>query len=216
MLRLSALAVALGILLPLSLVSAGSAQANPKPSTRQYSTTLVSLLARPGGKPLGQITPATPVTVLKAHGPDVQVTFDGWTPKGYFTIAFQAPGQHIVDARLDKGARRKVIATTTDAYGDVWQHIQLSGWLPKSALTPHVDNVWTIARKLYSRKCSQCHSLHAPSEFTANQWPSVLHVMARRAALNARQHALIRKYLQMHARDMTRKQHSHDTQSPKT
>lgn len=208
--------LAFGTLIAIGLMSTGLARANSNPSNHQYTTKLVTLFATPKGQALGQITPATPVAIVKTQGADVEVTLNGWAPKGYATIAFRKPGQRIVDAHLDKSAPRKVIATTKDDYGDVWQHIQVTGWMHKSDLTQHVGKVWKKARKLYSHQCSQCHSLHAPSQFTANQWPSVLQVMARRAALNEQQHTLIRKYLQMHAKDMAGSHSSNDVQLRQT
>lgn len=201
--RSNAFAFAFGALVALGLMSTGVARASSNPSTHQYTTKLVTLLATPKGQALGRITPATPLTVVKTQGSDVDVTLSGWSPKGYATIVFRKPGQRIVDAQLDKSAPLKVIATTKDDYGDVWQHVQLSGWMHKSDLTQHLGKVWKKAHKLYSHQCSQCHSLHAPSEFTANQWPSLLKVMGQRANLSKQQHALITKYVQMHAKGMT-------------
>lgn len=200
--RPNALAFAIGALVAVSLMSTGLARANSNSSAHQYTTKLVTLFATPKGQALGQITPATPVTVVKTHGPDAEVTLSGWSPKGYPTIVFAASGQRIVDAHLDKSAPLKVIGTTKDDYGDVWQHVQLTGWLHKGDLTQHVGTVWKKARQLYSHQCSQCHSLHAPSQFTANQWPSLLKVMGKRANLSEQQHALITKYVQMHAKGM--------------
>ncbi|MGH2643075.1 MAG: c-type cytochrome [Chitinophagaceae bacterium] len=51
------------------------------------------------------------------------------------------------------------------------------------------------ARKLYAAKCSSCHNLHLPGEYTAIQWPKILDKMQPKARISDDQKKLILAYL---------------------
>lgn len=77
---------------------------------------------------------------------------------------------------------------------------RVQAYLDPSTLTDDQDTVWRHAAKLYQTRCSACHAVHKPTEFTANQWPEILKIMAKNAALQPADLALITEYLQTHAR----------------
>jgi predicted CxxxxCH...CXXCH cytochrome family protein len=94
----------------------------------------------------------------------------------------------------------KVVSSKKDPYGAAWNQVQVSGAIDATALVASVTPVWSGAAKFYGQKCSQCHTLHQPAEFTANQWPGVVASMAHNAALSGDQLDLVVRYLQAHAR----------------
>ena len=51
------------------------------------------------------------------------------------------------------------------------------------------------ARKLYATKCSSCHNLHLPREFTSGQWPGILDKMQPKAKITDKQKKLLLAYL---------------------
>lgn len=51
------------------------------------------------------------------------------------------------------------------------------------------------ARKLYATKCSSCHNLHLPGEFTSAQWPGILDKMQPKAKITDGQKKLLLAYL---------------------
>lgn len=51
------------------------------------------------------------------------------------------------------------------------------------------------ARKLYAVKCSSCHNLHLPGEFTSKQWPGILDKMQPKAKITDDQKKLLLAYL---------------------
>lgn len=51
------------------------------------------------------------------------------------------------------------------------------------------------ARKLYAIKCSSCHNLHLPREFTSAQWPGILDKMQPKAKITDEQKKLLLAYL---------------------
>lgn len=51
------------------------------------------------------------------------------------------------------------------------------------------------ARQLYAAKCSSCHNLHLPGEFTSKQWPEILNKMQPKAKITDDQKKLLLAYL---------------------
>ena len=47
-----------------------------------------------------------------------------------------------------------------------------------------------------------CHPGHPSTEFTANQWPSIVKSMVTRTAMTKEENYLVTQYLQKHAKDM--------------
>lgn len=43
------------------------------------------------------------------------------------------------------------------------------------------------ARSLYVERCSSCHGLYAPDEYSEARWPALMTTMARKAKLTAEQ-----------------------------
>jgi uncharacterized membrane protein len=43
------------------------------------------------------------------------------------------------------------------------------------------------SRALYITRCSSCHSLNDPRDYTESEWPDWMHKMARKAKINATQ-----------------------------
>lgn len=154
---------------------------------------------------LGAITPGTAVMISdqsRAGKGRKKISLEGWSAKGDETDVYQAPDLRILLAHLTSAglSGRKVLAQQKDPYGIVWQRITLVGWARKRNLTSNLSRVWTAARKLYETRCTACHALHRPTEFTANEWPNILRTMGKNAAFNPEQLALVTKYLQTHAR----------------
>jgi nitrate/TMAO reductase-like tetraheme cytochrome c subunit len=104
-------------------------------------------------------------------------------------------------ATLTGGAANlKTISTVKDDYGNVWNEVQLSGFVQGSGLTSNQDTIWAGASALYSARCSTCHALPRTNQFTANQWPTILKAMTKNAALQPDQIALLTQYLQTHSK----------------
>lgn len=51
------------------------------------------------------------------------------------------------------------------------------------------------ARKLYAAKCSSCHNLHLPNEYTVMQWPKILDKMQPKAKITDEEKKLLLAYL---------------------
>ena len=188
---------ALGLVL---LLSSGAAMAEQI----LYTNTLTSLRdAAANGKVIAAISPATRLRVLKAQNGQVQVEVTGWSPEGGEKYMFIEMGQRIRQAKMtDEGLKyRKVIAEQEDYYESVWQDVRLTGWIAKKDTSEDLRAIWKSARHLFHQRCTRCHALHRPTEFTANQWPSILKIMTVRAGLSEGKKALIVQFMQSHAKD---------------
>ena len=170
----------------------------------RYVRSLAPIYSTTGTK-IGEIMPGTGVAPAKAGTSRATITIDGWSIQGADPVIYSAVGERIILATLDASdasalAHRKTLGHKSDPYGTRWNHVQISVAVDTSQLTPRVASVWSAAHSLYAARCSACHALHSPTEFTANQWPNILTIMTKNAALDPSQAALVRQYLQTHAR----------------
>ncbi len=155
------------------------------------------------GKVIASISPATKLRVLAQKDGQLKVEITGWSPEGGEKYLFVEMGQRIRLAKItEKGLQgRKVIARKEDYYESVWQDVRLTGWIAKKDTSEDIKAIWKTARRLFHQRCTRCHALHRPTEFTANQWPSILKIMTVRAGLSGGKKALIIQYMQTHAKD---------------
>ena len=161
----------------------------------------VDLQAENGGAKIGDVAPGTSVQVLAEHGATSKIQIEGWSLKGAPSLVFAVIGQRILQVRLTGvgQSQRTVVKQADDDYGYTWEQVRVIGNVDAARLVPDVASVWNSARQIFSERCSSCHALHRPGEFTANHWASIIRTMAFRAALNDDQADLIVKYLQTHA-----------------
>lgn len=194
-LRLSRL---LALLAAAAWLAAASAQA----ADTAYATTTTPLLAAASGSQIGSVRPGTPFTVLGSSGGEAHVQLSGWVVKGSETVLFEAVGLHAVLATFPDKSKvdMKVVKSKKDDYGTAWDQVQVTGWLASKATTDDVSTVWKKAENLYQTRCSACHALHQPDEFTPNQWPGVLKEMGKNAALDQQDLDLVTAFLQAHAK----------------
>ena len=182
----------------LALGAAASAQS----TSTIYAATTTPLLAAAGGASQGSVMPGTALGVLDASGGDTHVQIQGWAIKGSASVVFQDVGLHVVLATLDAKAEAglKVVKTKEDDYGTTWEQVVLEGWVATKDTASSVDTVWKAAESLYDSRCSACHALHDPGEFTANQWPGILKTMGQNASLDQQTLNLVTRYLQAHGK----------------
>lgn len=170
-------------------------------------TSTLSNLSSSGkdGAILATISPGTALNVLKTSGDRLKVEITGWSPEGGEKYLFTEIGQRIRLANLtDLGQKSRTVAgQKEDYYENIWQEVRLSGWIAKRDTTSKITDVWKSARSLFHNRCTRCHALHRPTEFKANQWPSILKIMTVRAGLSLPEKALVTQYLQTYAKDQT-------------
>lgn len=193
----TAVAVIQAIALLLSGMPASAEQSHA------FVTRSVPLTVAPRGAALAQLVPSTAVLVVQRNGKFAEVALEGWSTEGAESVFFAHPGSRVILATLNPAGEqaRRLKESKKDDYGTLWRKVRLRGWVRGDALGDALAPLWTKARALYQKRCSSCHALRSPDKFTANQWPTILRPMAKRAALTGEQHALVLRYLQAHAKN---------------
>ena len=169
---------------------------------QKYARSLATAYSTAGSK-IGDVMPGSGVAVSGTSASKRStVVIDGWSIAGADSVIYSAIGQRIVLASFDEATmpRAKLLGEKRDSFGTTWKHVQVTVAIDTAQLTTNLASVWSAAHTLYAARCSACHALHSPTEFTANQWPSILTTMTKNAALDPAQAALVRQYLQTHAR----------------
>ena len=168
----------------------------------RFAKTLLSLRDAIDGAVIAEVMPGTALRVLATKGAWLEVAVSGWSPAGGENYLFKEMGQRIRLAKLTEKGRslRTVIAEKEDYYENTWQNARLAGWVKAADTAADIDAVWAEASDLFHKRCTRCHALHRPTEFTANQWPSILKIMTVRAGLSADRKALVTQFLQTHAK----------------
>ncbi len=176
-------------------------QSNPA-DTNEIIAKTTNLTAQAGGASLGEATPATPVTIVSTAGDTVEIAIEGWSMHDAPQYLYPDIGQRIILVTLEQSGQdaRAVVTSQADKYGIAWDNVKVTGWVPAANLATDPAAVWQAAQAIFQKRCSACHALHQPKEFTANQWPSILKIMTKRAALSPADTELVTKYLQLHAK----------------
>lgn len=184
-----------------SLPPTGESKPKLAAGDTDYAGTKAPLTTDADGKAFGSVTPGTPLRIVGHTGDRAEVRIDGWSMTGAEQIVFAAKGQRIALAHLSATdvPNRKVTERGKDIYGIDWQHVVVTGWVPTGDLVGDVSVVWQVADALYKKRCTACHALHQPREFTANQWPHILKIMEKRAGFTPTQAALVTQFIQTHA-----------------
>lgn len=197
-----------GVLAAVLLMAAGHPLAPRQPPT-MYTQQQTPLLSKVGGnaqaRMLAFVSAAIPLSVMGSQGTWSQVKLSGWMRQGSKTLVYAdvgTVGGAIRAAQLSAPAPKPLATKTNAQTGVTWLQVVLVGWVPKSSLASSRTAMWKQANTLYTKTCSVCHALHAPSEFTSVQWPGYVKAMAPRTALSKAQVDQVLSYLQWHARDI--------------
>jgi len=156
-------------------------------------------------KAVGVLEIGASVDVLDKKGKYYKVLIKGWQQKGLTSAIYAFKGIRIIKAELTPNGEKfldTLKSVKDENTGLTWIEVELkSVWVDSKDLSPNMDKVWSKAAKLFHERCSMCHALPKSTKFTANQWPSTLRVMAKRAALDRAQTDTVTKFLQYNAKD---------------
>lgn len=200
--RLFVLAVALAILRMQNCLAA--APSEPPDTSVEYAMQLTPIYSDPSlTHQIGTLSPGSELHLKNSAATSKAraFTINGWFQEGNSTSLFLNQGKRIVIATLtNQPPDETKLAEQKDDYGNVWVDARVGAYVAPTTLVDDQSTVWERAGKLYHARCSACHAVHNPREFTANQWPGILKIMAKNAALRPDELALITKYLQTHAK----------------
>lgn len=147
---------------------------------------------------------AAELEVLETRGGFCRVAVAGWVREGAERVVFAYPGKRILLAQLapDVAAQLEPTGQEVDPETSItWNRVRVEGWIEQGSVGTDLDLVWADAWALFSERCTACHERRVPSNYTANQWVSLIKVMGPRAGLPKPDQQLILTFLQHHASD---------------
>ncbi len=160
-------------------------------------------------KAIGIIEIGASVKILNKKGQYCKIDIKGWQQKGLTSTIYAFNGIRIIKVQLTPNGEKflNILKTVKDKEtGLTWNKVELKDvWVLSQKLSKNMNKVWKYSSKLFHERCSMCHALPKSTTFTANQWPSTLRVMAKRAALDRTQTDIVTKFLQYHAKDISKK-----------
>lgn len=163
-------------------------------ATQRFASGVTPLLDAANGKTIGSVGPGAALTVVADSGASTHVTVTGFAAQSAPGTVYAYADRHIVV--LSGFTGKAVNGATQSVGGTPYVAVTIDGWVASNALAPDAATVWKAASALYQQKCSTCHSLRPPTDYTANQWPALMKAQADNAGLDPGQTALITAYLQ--------------------
>lgn len=152
-------------------------------------------------KPSGKILPTTGVEILQIKGDKAQVKIIGWNKGKMERVVYYSKGERIISAALSKKAKYDLkVLKSEQIKKDKWTNVILTTWIENKNLTDDIDALYSRASDLLQTNCGLCHAYHPTTEFSANQWPSVIKAMRPRSPLTKEEGWLITQYTQKHAK----------------
>ena len=150
--------------------------------------------AAPDGAAFGALYLSVPVRVIGAQSGALHVRTRLWMHGDPAALGplYTAP-LGAVAGRLDSLPALRVISGSA-AKG--WSLIEFDSYLATDAVAEDLDAVWMSAEFDYHLTCADCHTLHAPEEYSSMQWGMIMARMAKFAKLDADDAMVILKWLQ--------------------
>jgi trimethylamine-N-oxide reductase cytochrome c-type subunit TorC len=153
-------------------------------------------------KSLGVVQLATKVTILEKGVNYSKIQINGWVLDENEDLIYKEFGV-VNEVVLLNEINKKILhykKKTEDEYGDIWNNIDINGWVKNDVLIKSMKDTWKKISTQYKNSCGVCHKVHSTKEFNANTWPSLVAAMGDRAGLTPNSKATIQKYLQEHAK----------------
>lgn len=170
-----------------------------------YTSTVKNLFeTSDGSSSKGRLLPTSKIKVLEKEGNKLKIEIEGYMKDGVNSAVYYSQGNRILVAGLSKSSNFefKTISTAKDEEGVEWQKVSFVAFTDTENLTDDLDGLYKNAQAIFDTNCALCHPGHPSSEFTANQWPSVVKSMIARTAMTKDENYLVTQYLQKHAKDM--------------
>ncbi len=164
----------------------------------------VEMTAGPGGEePLATLYGGTPLTVVKQEGDRVQVKSEGWDREEGSQIYIDFNRAVILARMTFDGMDRveKLESRLEPEYELTWNRIQLTGWIPRSAIGPSEERFWDYVTDLYELDCNLCHKTFPRDKWIMFDWRNNLKEMRRYTKMSQEQLQLVSNWVLRGARN---------------
>ena len=157
-----------------------------------------------GSSSKGRLLPTSKIKILEKDGDKLKIEIEGYMKDGVNNAVYFSQGNRILVAGISKSAKFdfKTISTSKDEEGVEWQKVSFIAFTDNANLTDDLDGLYKNAQAIFDTNCALCHPGHPSTEFTANQWPSIVKSMVTRTAMTKEENYLVTQYLQKHASDI--------------
>lgn len=168
-----------------------------------YSTKVKQLYLPEQAKAVGRLLPTAEVKTLGEIDGKVEVEISGWIEDGVPSAVYFVPNRRILVAGINKSTKFDftVLDSIQDG-GKKWLQIKAKFLSEKDGFSEDLEAMYKSAEEMYQTNCAICHKLHEKTEFSANQWPSMINSMLSRTAISKDESYLLIQYLQKNAKDM--------------
>lgn len=168
-----------------------------------YSTKVKQLYLPEQTKAVGRLLPTAEVKTLGEIDGKIEVEISGWIEDGVPSAVYFVPNRRILVAGINKSTKFDftVLDSIQDG-GKKWLQIKAKFLSEKDGFSEDLEAMYKNAEEMYQTNCAICHKLHEKTEFSANQWPSMINSMLSRTAISKEESYLLIQYLQKNAKDM--------------
>lgn len=168
-----------------------------------YSTKVKQLYLPEQAKAVGRLLPTAEVKTLGEIDGKIEVEISGWIEDGVPSAVYFVPNRRILVAGINKSTKFDftVLDSIQDG-GKKWLQIKAKFLSEKDGFSEDLEAMYKSAEEMYQTNCAICHKLHEKTEFSANQWPSMINSMLSRTAISKDESYLLIQYLQKNAKDM--------------
>jgi trimethylamine-N-oxide reductase cytochrome c-type subunit TorC len=175
------------------------------PGATLYAIGSVPLLLGDSDESAGELAASTAVTVRAVDQGRLTLELTGWQREDSPELLYQRFGKRILAATLTETARARLESletATDDDTGDQWMRVRLLVGAAPGRFVSSRAPLWTLAARIADDNCTLCHALKPPGIAKADAWIGHLNAMKRLTALDGEEVALLRAYLQNHAKDV--------------
>uniref|UniRef100_Q07J15 Cytochrome c-type protein n=1 Tax=Rhodopseudomonas palustris (strain BisA53) TaxID=316055 RepID=Q07J15_RHOP5 len=180
-----------------------AAKLAPAVGTTVYAIGSVPFTLDGESEPGGDIAATTAATVRGIASDRLDLELIGWQREGSPELMYQRQGARIAAATLTEAAvaRAESLETVTDEdTGTEWIRARLQVSAAPGRFVTSLAPLWGLGAKIHDDNCTLCHVLKPPGFATANDWIGHLNAMKRYTPLDSEEVALLRSYLQNHAK----------------
>lgn len=168
-----------------------------------YSTKVKQLYLPEQAKAVGRLLPTAEVKTLGEIDGKIEVEISGWIEDGVPSAVYFVPNRRILVAGINKSTKFDfTVLDSIEDGGKKWLQIKAKFLSEKDGFSEDLEAMYKSAEEMYQTNCAICHKLHEKTEFSANQWPSMINSMLSRTAISKDESYLLIQYLQKNAKDM--------------
>ncbi|ALV23634.1 molybdopterin-containing oxidoreductase II, DMSO/TMAO/BSO reductase family, monoheme c-type cytochrome [Campylobacter iguaniorum] len=170
----------------------------------QYATTVKPVYLDANSKSVaGKLLPTNAIDVLEEKNGMVKFSIKGYQNPAVSNVIYYSDGQRIISLAFAKTKAPKFELIKKGENGS-WDEVKVEAYTTSGDFTSDLNTLFETSKKQYQENCSVCHALHKESQYTANQWPSLLKSMISRTPIDKKDEWTIIEYLQKHAKDTTK------------